>query len=416
MNDNKLLINIDGLNMYIFNHVKSNSFKDYLDIHKKCIEKILNSFDLFSADTLLTRKFICFLLWSCPDICAELMNDYRWKVDMDGIVKEFKTCCGIGMSTETLLLYSIVKFIGQFTTNEKYFIYSLKIVQALPDYIDRKIMSPRQLEHLFSFNKQFKPKYCLKPDKIPGSNRLIDFYENGLSVKFESQHEKYQQLRKAISQKIYEQNENINTCLYYIESSYHLFSKRTDLFDFLKKIVVPFDENKSEYLYRCAKSLFEKENNSNYVYTCPKSLIEKIDSSRNLINQFVLVKDIEQIISEKMELFDKDLNGQNHEEIIYVVKEALVVKDIFYNGNNHYHDIFRISFFKHLFGSGIIKVNDPYYTFAFNLAERLKIKWVKNYWPKKVFETTQVILSLSSHNTQTVTLECTNAQREKLGI
>ena len=155
------VVSIEGINSYIRN---KNFLSEYNEIHSNCIKNIITGINLFTTNVktrFLNRFFISSLLWTHQKYCAENLDKcFNIKSIKSELLETTENYCPF--------LYSIVKFIGQFTSEDAVHSTCVHIVQKLSGNHENII-------HLFSFNKNFRPKHTLTPQKSVGFNRIIHF-------------------------------------------------------------------------------------------------------------------------------------------------------------------------------------------------------------------------------------------------
>lgn len=170
--DFNLIFKQDYLNNYV---LKFNMFSEYQNIDSKYISEFLNTRNIFlfnDQDLCFSQEFednlkmITCLIWSssAQKSCIASMNDGKWKIDL---IKIGDALLNVKYCKYYVYLISILKFVGQFTTNSIYYNFCIKIIDQLEN--------SQNLIHLIAFNKKFRPVHTLIPEKISPMNRIMSF-------------------------------------------------------------------------------------------------------------------------------------------------------------------------------------------------------------------------------------------------
>src|SRR5271154_2486882 len=146
-----------SLDKLIVNYCHSlNKFPDLYDTHLDCLTDMLVGHDLFCTDAtvrFLNRHFVSFLVWSCYNEIATIFNNGRWLVNLEMMENELVNNWKFSLVSsfnQALMLYSILKFIGQYTNNYTIYTRCYAIMRKIPEMESQYIMSPRQIEHLYA--------------------------------------------------------------------------------------------------------------------------------------------------------------------------------------------------------------------------------------------------------------------------
>lgn len=362
------------------NFIKNdNLFYLYEKIHINFLASLLSRHNIFCPSEnqrFVVRKFIVFVLWSCPEYCAEIMNSGNWIIPIDLIKNEmdaFKMNVFGVLPGATVYLYSIIKFIGQYTCDPKIFIECNSIVRSIGNVNCHNLISPEQIEHLYSFNKYFSPKHVPRPDKVKGSNRLFQFENSGIcEVPSLKCCVKFRKLRINFAKQNLSKTKNYLGALYYFESMYYYgISRKLDVF--LENIANQFFEKKQDRML--ILSTITMLNNW-YI----GGMVSALPNNQFTPNEYMLENNVQKMVLNRISLIDRDsLNGQNIEELQVILNEVLSVNDTFCNSNSFY-DLFRVTLFKKLYSAGILRPLDKYSTYIWQIAHTEKIYWILEFF------------------------------------
>lgn len=197
--------------------ISSNLINVFLEIHFDFIVNIIVGHNIFVQNPKLRteiRRFVSFVIWSCPLLCAKLLKEKRIKFPTEHIFAELEN----NPHNICPQLYSIFKFIGQFTDNNQIHNKCIQLAQKLR-YRPFQMVCPFDLINLFSFNPNVTWT-SPRPDKNQDLNRLIAFYHSGIN---DTNHgrslERYQKLRMIYASSILnEQEGSIEKMLYYLDA------------------------------------------------------------------------------------------------------------------------------------------------------------------------------------------------------
>ena len=358
--------NIANFSTIIRLYAKNNDLrKKFYKCHENFLIELLNIHNIHeteSSKSSTNREFVNFVLWSCLDFCKIILNKNLWNYQLDLIEQELldKNCA---FDQNNLGLYSILKFIGQYTDNKNKYDKCCKIIESLPDNLPINIIEPKQIRHLFAFNTNFKNDYITIPPKIIGSNRLVQF-EFGATIgntNYLKHYEKYKSNRCYHAQFMLIKNPSESVCLYYLDSLYYQTKNK---FISIQKL---FQDNCNDLAH------------SSYI----RNILEKItsynceNSNCCAFNDLNIVTNAYNAIENKINLFYHD-NMFNHEEIHCVIFEALTINDVFVN-KNEYYDIFRCGMFQKLYELDQLCPLDKYTSYAMKCAETDNIIWMQTF-------------------------------------
>lgn len=375
MENNFLFKTVHNLDKTIQRYISHNAMdQEYNNLHQECIKIMLNKFDLFNDQK--SRIFVSWLLWNQSDTCVNIMNKDEWKIPINSIEKEFDELKQ--WNNHTLFLYSIIKFIGQYTNNKELYDKCWEIILSIPinlNDVSEILIKPSQIIHLFAFNINFKHKNI--PKKTRGSNRLIQFVSTGIHGHTLNVYQnKYLNEQNIIastlcfkefstlpgrqeSHLLHSQNKrNPIYFLYYLISTYQLFKKKINIFSDLYELCI-HELPSNEYILEIMRELFLFETNA--------------ENCTSDVNQSV-----SDVIKNKLSLLDLTNSTSNNEEIMCIINEASTVYDI-HLFKEEYYDMFRITLFKSLYEIGLIQCFDIYTQYALSLARINDIKWIENF-------------------------------------
>ncbi len=146
------------------NDLKSRFEKCRLDGIKKMVSK-------FDLSTYTDTNQLAFLMWMLKSDFEEILNDgfLLSKLDLDTFGKKISECTPslhIGgfhgltplggfsaTSKETLPYYDCIKFIGQFTNQQKIYDKCLEILESMPGKLTGPILDPPQVMYLMNYNR-----------------------------------------------------------------------------------------------------------------------------------------------------------------------------------------------------------------------------------------------------------------------
>lgn len=411
---------------HIHDYLKTiNQFDKYENLHKGCLKNMIRCCKIFPTekysalshkkllDLSLSRRKLSFILWNSINYCVQIINSNPQIIYTDVIIKLFsQNLDNWHLNNHMIALYPFLKFIGQFTDNGIIYNKCCHIANKMTDPHNSNIISPRQLEHLFAFNVNFRKKTTLVPDKIRFSNRLDEFESCGLSYDYRKDYYVYRDLRhkvaKTILQKIILQTKQIEmTALYYLEASYYFFGKfhsnmktfmgetlkdiypkKTDFVGLVELIYQNTTKTSTNDILELVSERINDENkyNNNVVLMFIKDIIdnETDDVSKSTVekltvfDEFNLEINIDEKINTRLNLFDRDLYGQNDDEIISIIDNAVKCETDLYFKNNA-NNFYFISMFKVLYFMKIISTADKHSSYAIQKAEEHKTTWVLNY-------------------------------------
>lgn len=318
------------LNKYIINF---QIYSEYQKIHLDFMAEELSKLDIFNIDDnkkSLDLILMCNLIWSpnTQKACIECMNNGSWIVNLNLIEKEINSL--LINRYQLAYLTFILKFVGQFTTN--FIVYNACIL------VVSKLADSKNIIHMITFNKTFRPKYTLFPEKNTDLNRIACFNpcpfgtSDITNIKFYRQRIIF--VYKLISENNYCNNALLKARQIYLLNSlieYNKLTKEvneniniTDLFDTL--IYICKDMNIFD------QSIYEKNS---------KSIMNVIKSIRTSPNTITAVMTEEDILQKNkidpdlsmIDLLDLDMvNGDNNAEIIHILEEvSMNISDEIYN-------------------------------------------------------------------------------------
>lgn len=370
-----------------------NKFPDLYDTHLDCLTNILVDHNLFCTNPIvrfLNRHFVSFLVWSCYNEIATVLNNGRWSVNLELIENELVNNWKFSLVSsfnQALMLYSILKFIGQYTNNYTTYTRCYSIMRKIPDIESPYIMSPRQIEHLYAFNRNFcSNRKCPKTNKITGSNRLIDFHSRGyyLKSRINIQHLHYKNCRYYHSYEMLCNNPTTITCLYYLHSLYYRNDAKQNndpvklIYDKLCNSEIEKDDIMIDAEHpKLNKNFLQKYHNKIADYNIQQLLEETMNKIIYcqvsfdyfmVYNEFFIQKSIDKINEDVLHLLDRDtVNGQNDEELLSIIKE--IIPKI---PNEK-----TIGLLRKLFTDEFIKPFGSIFSFILSLCNKYNANWVK---------------------------------------
>lgn len=368
-------MHLKNLDKYIRSYVKSiGQFDGYYSVHKKVISVLISKLDLFDANDktrFSNRKFISTLLWTNRDTCISILDKNKLPIKFDLIERELVSRKIYSDSIEKVYLYSIIKFFGQYTNNESVYLACHRLVN--PNFIvsDSNI-DFLEMEHLFTFNKNFMPKQTLRPDKPNGCNRLIKFGSSGLeetNYSMSNFYPKFVSYKKDIACKLVEQNsENLLCVLYYIDCCYWDYNKNISIDNFLKVIMRKFTPQYKRIITNSVKLVVDYSEQWSHP-----------PNDMTIETEYIFNKSCEKILSEKLSLLDADrINGQNSEELIHMINDIITVTDDLCDEPD-LDIIVKINLLKKLYEQQFLMPFDVYSMLIMSLAIIYKIKWISDY-------------------------------------
>ena len=188
---------VSKLGSYI---VRNNLYEKLVKTRNDCLVTMLEKLFLFDANSqpnLPNINMIDFIIWQFPATCVTMINN--WNVPMDLIEKYMlnnlpneSVANGQILFNVSVYLLSIVKFIGQFTTNQDTYDKCVSILDKLAStqIIPRYFMNVKDILHLISFNSKCGPKKGLRIQKASDSttglsgkgNRLVTFFQPAYAI------------------------------------------------------------------------------------------------------------------------------------------------------------------------------------------------------------------------------------------
>ena len=321
-------------NDYNFYQVQLNKYvidyrihQEYQKIHLGYMANILSKLNIFDEDDnkkSLNLVQICNLIWSkdTQKACIACMNNGSWIINLHLMEQEInsKTIKGYQLAYLTF----IIKFAGQFTTD--ILLYNACLLIA------RKLENNSNIIHMISFNKTFRPKHTLFPEKNPTLNRIACFNPSIYTAPNIDKISYYKQ-RILYSYKVICENNYCNNALLKARQIYLLNSlieynklitvlsgesekvNLNDLFDSLKNICREtniFDRT------ICEKNCKSMTNIIKSIYSSTNSQMLSNVSELDIIQMDEINSDITMI-----ELLDMDiLNGDNNTEINHIILET----------------------------------------------------------------------------------------------
>lgn len=173
------------LNAYVH---EMNYVEQIHNLELEVLLAMITEFDLFGPKS----GYIAFLVWHCTDKLAELMNNKRWKIDINrlcrSLLKEnpdveitgfhgFNPLGGFsGSSNISVDHYNILKFVAQFTNDIEIFNKVKNCFEFMPPKIKGPIRDPGELLYLMSYNPFLGKTMVPKPPNPDRINILYDFY------------------------------------------------------------------------------------------------------------------------------------------------------------------------------------------------------------------------------------------------
>jgi hypothetical protein len=264
-----------------------------------------------------SRAMMIDLLWSLDtqSYCIKALNFREWKFNLD-LFKEELLMPG---SSQDQALLMILQFISQFTTDSVIYNQCLEITNKLNNEI---------AIHLMAFNKKFRPKYGLFPEKHAFLNRMISFNPAWIfqTVKEKPKYwiQRIIYTYKSLSCDNCKPGAKRVRCAYLLNSLIEfckltkILGKNTDeikfrdLFDYLDNILInivgtldEFARNKVfEHLSFFIKKLSENKYNTNV-------------TESDILREPKTSLDIKMV-----DLLDNDVNGNNDAEVKYIISEV----------------------------------------------------------------------------------------------
>ena len=309
--------------------------------HRNTIRKILST---------ASRKFTVYLIWSCTNIVTGLLNENLWSVPMETLKAELHSLNYDLTKPATVQLYSIIKFIGQFTKRHQQFIECLQLVTLISDCnttIPDCCLDPTDVLHLISFNANFN----IQPYPKYQSNRLTDFYSTGIPAK-STYVKQYRTCRAEVATDILTNNITDGAAqLYYLESAYYTNST-TDMPPIINRLLRDLNKEST---------------------TLPPWPV------RYTYNEFNLISTIDSVTAKRLKLLHRtsvDSVDTNWIEMLHIVKEALTVTDEHFVNQTHYYDIYRTNLFQKLYTLGFIDKSSTFSNEVIQLAKTAGIDWM----------------------------------------
>lgn len=324
------------LNQYVIDY-KIN--QEYQKIHLGYMADILSKLNIFDEDDnkkSLHLVQMCNLIWSkdTQKACITCMNNGSWIINLHLMEQEInsKTINGYQLAYLTF----IIKFAGQFTTD--ILLYNACLLIAT------KLENNRNIIHMISFNKTFRPKHTLFPEKNPTLNRIACFNPSIYTASNIDKISFYKQ-RILYSYKLISENNYCNNALLKARQIYLLNS----LIEYNKLITNSSKESDKINLNDLFNSLKNicRETNIFDLTICEKNcksmtnIIKSIHSSTNSYSKttsnvseldIIQINEIDSDIT-MIELLDMDtLNGDNNTEINHIILEtSMNIADQIYN-------------------------------------------------------------------------------------
>ncbi|XWV26086.1 putative orfan [Tupanvirus soda lake] len=371
--------NITNLTNIVRSYAKTNAlFGDFCNSHMQCLATLLNNCDIYDSDSAnryKNRKFISFLLWSCNEYCRMILNKQLWLCPIDRMLEELsKIKC---VDKNTLLIYSIIKFIGQYTNDKYIYDKCCLLMESIQDIFPEYVMTPAQIRHLFAFNPHFISTEHPLPPKINGSNRLVQFYscaikDSGFYIDYSKI---YSKKRHIFSKNQLVMKKDEATCLYYLDSLYYVTkNKQLTMNNLYETKCKKIDSN--YFIHNIIIKLMEYFDH-HYVL---ESYVENINSV--IVNEYSIEISIDDNVNNKLLLLSLNTND-NHEEIMCIINEALTVNDVYANKNGYYEK-FRTTIFKKMYENNIVKPFDIYTNYALCYAINNEILWMQDFLKQKI--------------------------------
>ena len=340
-------IHLTGFPDMIHNYITSiKKTKEFEDRHYTCIMEMLTNRPLFPThDVFESRKFVSFLLWAHPDICSIILNSRQWEIDISQFEQELFTS---RFNNNTIMLYSIFKFIGQYTTN--YYIYKRCIDMCKNISIEMKhVTNPKNMLHLFHFNKYFKLDSSPPPDKHNYCNRMTEFH-SGYILNYKEMHYQYRKLRVKLARHYCKEDPTEVNCIYYLECVYYYFNTidtQDELF------------TKMAYFIKTRPILKYLRDITRKIIKCSSLLNAPIDEfTGNMTASY--------IISNYLFLIDHSPRNDNDQELVHVIYRAVSNENKRYNTIN---SIILMELLKHHF----IEPHSDYMNLILKLAKKYNL-------------------------------------------
>ncbi|XWV24839.1 putative ORFan [Tupanvirus deep ocean] len=374
--DNKTVTNLNNI---VRSYAKSNAlFEDFCNCHLQYISILLNSCDIYDSNIVTrynNRKFVSFLLWTCREYCGIALNKQLWFFPIEKMLEELLKINSVDKNT--LLIYSITKFIGQHTNDKSIYDKCCLTLELIPNIFPENIMTPAQIRHLFAFNPHFISTNQSLPPKINGSNRLVQFYSCAIKDCnfYKGYYKIYSKKRYVLSKNKLVSEPSETNCLYYLDSLYYYtINKHQTMKNLYNTKCKKIDDN---YFIQ---GFIEKLLDYSDSYYVLESCVQNITPS--IIDEYSIEISINDIIHGKLLLFSLNV-ADNHEEILCIINEALTVNDTYANKNGYYEK-FRTTIFKKIYENNIVKPFDIYTTYALCNAKNNEITWMQDFLRQKI--------------------------------
>lgn len=252
----------DDFDNKLGSYLKNNTLDEQFEKCKiDAIKKMVDKFNLLSYQD--TRQ-LAFLMWMLEKKFKVLLNDGYLlnKINLDMFEKKIIQCApevnitGYAGSTplggprasfnDSLSCYDCIKFIGQFTNQQKIYDKCLQILEAMPKKLIGPILDPPQIMHLMNYNENSNINHhhnkCKSGDY--NLNKLYDFHYS-IYKPNPSQEREYNRYKKDMQQAFYDIASTNSTnsighiCLIdtIVHSHYHII-KSMDQFMFRKEIEI----------------------------------------------------------------------------------------------------------------------------------------------------------------------------------
>lgn len=323
----------------------------FFQIHQDFLVELLKSADIFEPDAnirLENRKLVCFVLWKCIDFCKRIINEGLWSISIGAIWQELKD----SNNTENqILLFSILKFIGQYTSDILIYRMCAKIVDISQELVLPGCISMKDLAHLISFNPNMKNKTEILP-KTTELNRMKSF-EFPIQ-RFDPETKKectmiYQDIRYNYGHQLIVKDDSVINCLYYLDAFYHVECDEEDILELDTKLDDRVDE------------IYSNLNNYNFP-----------ENHSVMFDEFNIEVNVEDMLENRLNLIG---SVQNFDEIKYVMDDAMAVTDT-YLPKKHFYETYRYFLFTSLYEKSFLSVGDIRTRIIYMSATRQKRQWI----------------------------------------
>lgn len=186
-------INIGQCAYFIRDWLYKESLNDkFIDTHKNFVLTELNNLSIVDINIRFetkNRSSFIYIMWKCPEIVAELMNTNKLNLPYNYIFNSMRKIIEKKARSEDMpeclftFFYSIIKFIGQYTTNKEHYNISYDLITKCLGEKSLQV-APVDTLYLFNFNPHFRNTRLV--NNIPKRsyvNRLQLFTDSGIKQK-----------------------------------------------------------------------------------------------------------------------------------------------------------------------------------------------------------------------------------------